>query len=110
MNRVLGTTFEAYNSPSESRGENYAAQAGKRPAEYVGNDNFKIYGGDKDRFITVIDKRTGFVEAFFDKTPKVTGLVQIPNVPLNPQSTAYQQRQTFYQYLGANQPSYKAGR
>lgn len=89
-------------------GRNVANLVGKRPAEYEGNPNYTIHGGADDRFITVIDNRTGFVEAFWDNHPHVgpIPMPQLDNRPIDPESTEYRQRQQFYEYLGAN----KAGR
>lgn len=80
-------------------------RVGKRPAEFVGNPDYTLYGGEKDRFITVVDNRTGFVEAFWDNRPRVGPLrvPQIPNRPLEPGSREARLRQKFYQDLGANQ-------
>jgi hypothetical protein len=85
-------------------GRDVANLVGKRPAEFANDPNYTTYGGGKDRFVTVIDNRTGFVEAFYDRNPRigVMPLRQLPNVPLAKDSLAYQQRQTFYNYLGAN--------
>lgn len=80
-------------------------RVGKRPAEFVGNPDYTLYGGEKDRFVTVIDNRTGFVEAFWDNRPRVGPMrvPQIPNRPLEPGSREARLRQKFYQDLGANQ-------
>lgn len=85
-------------------GRNVANLVGKRPAEFVGDPNYTVYGGPGDRFITVIDKRTGFVEAFWDNSPRMgmMPMPQIPNQPLAKDSTEYHQRKHFYEYLGAN--------
>jgi hypothetical protein len=88
--------------------QNYGAVVanlvGKRPAEYASDPNYTVTGGSTDRFVTVIDNRTGFVEAFFDRHPRLGGvpLPQLPNEKLPSDGLAYQQRQTFYKYLGAN--------
>lgn len=85
-------------------GRNVANLVGKRPAEFAGDPNYKIFGSEADRFITVVDRRTGFVEAFWDNRPKM-GLMpmpQIPNHPMDPESTEFAQRKHFYDYLGAN--------
>lgn len=86
---------------------NVSHLVGKRPAEFEGNPNYTIHGTKEDRFITVIDNRNGFVEAFWDNHPPPLGMLpvrQLPNEPLDPESTAYAQRQRFYRDLGANQP------
>ena len=81
-----------------------AYQVGKRPAEYVDNPNYQIYGGSQDRFITVIDKKTGFVEAFWDNNPQLNGtsIDQLRNERIAPDSIVEYQRKEFYKYLGAN--------
>ncbi len=80
-------------------------RVGKRPAEFVGNPDYTLYGTEKDRFITVVDNRTGFVEAFWDNRPRVGPMrvPQIPNRPLEAGSREARLRQKFYQDLGANQ-------
>jgi len=84
-------------------GRNVANLVGKRPAEYANNPNYTIHGGAGDRFITVIDKSNGFVEAFYDKQA-LGGVFQLANKPLPTDSLAYYQRQQFYKFLGANLP------
>lgn len=87
-------------------GRNVANLVGKRPAEYEGNPNFTIHGDAASRFITVIDNRSGLVEAFWDNHPHV-GLIPMPqlaNRPMDPNSTEHHQRHELYRYLGANKP------
>lgn len=59
-----------------------------------------------DLFITVVDNKTGFIEAFWDKRPRIAGgwvpMRQLPNVPLDKNSPEYQQRKKLYEDLGAN--------
>ena len=80
-------------------------RVGKRPAEFDNNPNYTIHGNEKNRFITVVDNRTGFVEAFWDNRPRVgpVRVPQIPNRPIDPESREGRLRQKFYQDLGANQ-------
>jgi hypothetical protein len=87
-------------------GRNLNSLVGKRPAEFEGDPDYTIHGGEKDRFLTVVDNRTGFIEAFWDKRPRITGglipLRQLPNKPLDKNSPEYQQRKKLYEQLGAN--------
>lgn len=83
---------------------NVSHYIGKRPAEFAGNPNYEIHGTSADRFITVIDKRTGFVEAFWDNKPRC-GLLPMPqlkNEPIQPDSPEYRRRHDLYEVLGAN--------
>ena len=86
-------------------GENTILQVGKRPAEFKDDPNYHTYGGEHDRFITVIDKRTGHVEAFWDNKPKFGQLPapQLSNEPLPKDSPKFVQRNFLFQKLGANQ-------
>lgn len=64
-----------------------------------------IHGGDKDRFITMVDNKTGFIEAFWDKRPRIAGhlpLRQIANKPMAEDSPEYRQRKKLYEELVAN--------
>lgn len=83
---------------------NYGYLIGKRPAEYADDPRFKILGGEKDRFITVVNKETGFVECFFDQQPRISGfpIPQIPNQPIQPDSQEFARRQRLCQDLGAD--------
>lgn len=83
---------------------NYGYLIGKRPAEYADDPRFKILGGENDRFLTVINKETGFVECFFDRQPRISGLPipQIPNEPIDKDSQEFARRQRLCQQLGAN--------
>lgn len=83
---------------------NYGYLIGKRPAEFADDPRFQILGGEKDRFLTVVNKETGFVECFFDKQPRVASIPipQIPNEPLLPDSQEYARRQRLCQELGAD--------
>ena len=85
--------------------ENMSRQVGKRPSEFVNDPRYQVHGGPNDRFVTVIDKRTGFVEAFWDRSPRMgpLRLPQVPDEPLAKDSAGYVQRQRFYEFLGANQ-------
>ncbi len=78
---------------------------GKRPAEFADDPNYAIFGGIDDRFVTVLDKRTGFVEAFYDRKPNMAGIPmpQLPNKKLDPNSPVFTQRIRLYDKLGANQ-------
>lgn len=99
---VPNTSFLGLNQD----GRNLNSLAGKRPAEFANDPNYTIHGGDKDRFITVVDNKTGFIEAFWDKRPRIAGgwvpMRQLPNVPLDKNSPEYQQRKKLYEDLGAN--------
>lgn len=90
------------NPLSEER--NYGYLIGKRPAEFADDPRFQILGGEKDRFLTVVNKETGFVECFFDKQPRIASfpIPQIPNEPISHDSQEYQRRQRLCQELGAN--------
>jgi hypothetical protein len=85
---------------------NVSSLVGKRPAEFAGDPNYTIHGGENDRFITVVDNRTGFIEAFWDKRPRIAGgyfpLRQLPNCAIAKDSPEYRQRRNLYQELGAN--------
>jgi hypothetical protein len=83
---------------------NVSHYIGKRPAEFADNPNYEIHGTSQNRFITVIDKRTGFVEAFWDNKPRcgLLPMPQIKNEPIRPDSPEYRRRQELYQVLGAN--------
>lgn len=83
---------------------NFSHYVGKRPSEFAGNPDYEIHGGPQDRFVTVVDKRTGFVEAFWDKKPKC-GLLPMPQLkdePIQPDSPENRRRQELYSALGAN--------
>ncbi len=99
---VPNTSFLGLNED----GRNLNSLAGKRPAEFADDPNFTIHGGDKDRFLTVVDNRTGFIEAFWDKRPRIAGglvpLRQLPNKALAKDSPEYAQRKVLYESLGAN--------
>jgi hypothetical protein len=84
--------------------QNMSRQVGKRPSEYANDSNFQVHGGPKDRFVTVVDKRTGHVECFWDRSPRMgpLPLPQLPDEPLAKDSAGFKQRQTFYEFLGAN--------
>lgn len=87
-------------------GRNLNSLVGKRPAEFEGDPDFTIHGEAKDRFLTVVDNRTGFIEAFWDRSPRIVGgwlpLRQIANEPIAKDSPEYRQRKTLYESLGAN--------
>lgn len=99
---VPNTSFLGLNKD----GRNLNSLAGKRPAEFADDPNFTIHGGDEDRFLTVVDNRTGFIEAFWDKRPRIAGgiipLRQLPNKAIAKDSPEYQQRKKLYSDLGAN--------
>lgn len=99
---VPNTSFLGLNQD----GRNLNSLVGKRPAEFENDPNYTIHGGDKDRFLTVVDNKTGFVEAFWDKHPRIAGgwipMRQLPNKPLDKNSPEYQQRKKLYEDLGAN--------
>jgi hypothetical protein len=83
---------------------NVSHYIGKRPAEFAGNPNYTTHGGPGDRFITVVDNRTGFIEAFWDNKP-YCGLLpmpQLPNRPMESGSPEHQRRHQLYDVLGAN--------
>ncbi len=85
-------------------GFNTILQTGKRPAEFANDPNYEIHGDSSTRFITVVDKRTGFVEAFWDNQPKF-GPVRVPqltNKALDHDSPEFKQRNFLYDKLGAN--------
>ena len=86
-------------------GENTILQVGKRPAEFQNDPNYHTFGSKDDRFITVIDKRTGHVEAFWDNKPKFGKLPapQLQNEALPKDSPKFVQRNFLFQKLGANQ-------
>jgi hypothetical protein len=83
---------------------NVSHYIGKRPAEYAGDPNYTIHGGEGDRFITVLDNRTGFVEAFWDNQPYCGPLPmpQLKNEPLEVGSPEYRRRHQLYDLMGAN--------
>ena len=83
---------------------NYGYLIGKRPAEFANDPRFQVLGGEKDRFLTVINKETGFVECFFDQQPRIAGIPipQIPNQPIQPGSQELQRRHRLCQELGAD--------
>jgi hypothetical protein len=91
-----------FNPLSDER--NYGYLIGKRPAEFADDPRFEVRGGEKDRFLTVLDRETGFVECFFDKQPKVgpVPIPQIPNQPIDPDSQEFARRQRLCADLGAN--------
>ena len=91
-----------FNPLSDER--NYGYLIGKRPAEYENDPRFKIVGGEKDRFLTVINKETGFVECFLDKQPRISAvpIPQIPNEPVSLDSQEFGRRQRLCRDLGAN--------
>lgn len=99
---VPNTSFLGLNQD----GRNLNSLVGKRPAEFAGDPNYTIHGGEEDRFVTVVDNRTGFIEAFWDKRPRIAGglvpLRQLPDQALDKGSPEYQQRKKLYQELGAN--------
>lgn len=99
---VPNTSFLGLNED----GRNLNSLVGKRPAEFAGDPDFTIHGGDKDRFLTVVDNRTGFIEAFWDRRPRIVGgwlpLRQIANEPISKESPEYRQRKKLYETLGAN--------
>ena len=83
---------------------NVSHHIGKRPAEFSDHPDYVIHGGDEDRFITVIDNRTGFVEAFWDNKPSCGPLPmpQLRNRPIEVGSPEYRRRHQLYDALGAN--------
>ena len=85
-------------------GRNTILLVGKRPAEFANNPDYKIYGGKNDRFVTVINKKSGHVEAFWDNQPRFGKLraPQLENVPIDKDSASFVQRNFLYQKLGAN--------
>jgi hypothetical protein len=85
-------------------GRNVSHLIGKRPTEFENNPRYQVYDEPDSRFITVYDKQTNFVEAFWDKKPHVSVLPmpQLPNEPLEPGSPAMLRRKTLYSSLGAN--------
>jgi hypothetical protein len=99
---VPNTSFLGLNQD----GRNLNSLVGKRPAEFANDPNYTIKGGDDDRFITVVDNKTGFIEAFWDKRPRITGglvpLRQLPNKAIEKDSPEYRQRKKLYEELGAN--------
>lgn len=95
-----------FNPSSDER--NYGYLIGKRPAEFANDPRFQVIGGEKDRFLTVVNKKTGFVECFFDKQPRVASLPipQIPDEPILADSQEYARRQRLCRELGANGQSF----
>ncbi len=85
-------------------GRNVSHLIGKRPAEFANNPNYEIHGASDDRFIIVKDKRTGFIEAFWDKKPHVSlmPMPQLDNEPIEHGSPEMLRRKTLYNSLGAN--------
>ena len=85
-------------------GLNTILRVGKRPAEFAHDPNYELYGDESTRFITVVDKRTGFVEAFWDNKPKFGKLrvPQLENKPIDDDSPLFLQRNLLYEKLGAN--------
>lgn len=97
---VPNTSFLGLNSDLR----NVSHYIGKRPAEFANHPDYAVHGGPKDRFITVVDKRTGFVEAFWDNRP-FCGLLPMPqlkNEPMQSGSPEHQRRHQLYATLGAN--------
>lgn len=88
-------------------GKNTILRVGKRPAEYENNPNYQIHGSAEERFITVVDKNTGFVEAFWDNKPSNSGIPvpQLRNKPVAKDSPVFKQRNFLYDKLGANIPA-----
>jgi hypothetical protein len=85
-------------------GLNTILRVGKRPAEFAQDPNYEIHGDKSTRFITVVDKRTGFVEAFWDNKPKF-GKMRVPqldNEAIDHDSPVFKQRNFLYDKLGAN--------
>ncbi|WP_413575226.1 hypothetical protein ACLVWU_13075 [Bdellovibrio sp. HCB290] len=86
---------------------------GKRPADYAGNSNFTIYTSKEGRFVTVIDNRTGKVEAFIDKDARPLGmLTQITDVALTENDPEYYERLWTWEFMQGNQDTaqeYNAG-
>ena len=98
---IPNTSFLGLNQD----GRNLNSLIGKRPAEFENDPNYTIHGGEKDRFITVVDNKTGFIEAFWDKRPRIANhfpLRQLPNKALAKDSPEYAQRKKLYEELGAN--------
>lgn len=85
-------------------GSQVARQVGKRPSEFRDNPDFTVHESKQSRFITVIDNKTGHVEAFWDKEPKVAGISvpQLPDEPLPKDSLAAARRGALFLKLGAN--------
>ncbi len=85
-------------------GLNRILQVGKRPAEFAKDPNYQTYGDKSTRFITVVDKRTGFVEAFWDNEPKFgkARVPQLANEAVSHESPTFKQRNFLYDKLGAN--------
>lgn len=85
-------------------GLNTILRVGKRPAEFAEDPNYETHGNEDTRFITVVDKRTGFVEAFWDNKPKF-GMMRVPqldNKVIERDSPVFKQRNFLYDKLGAN--------
>lgn len=104
VGQSVNKTLAAHMFGLPTDGSQAALEVGKRPAEFEGNPRYKIHGGEKDRFLTVVDKETGHVEAFWDKKPKIGGVrvPQLPNKPLHRDSNAYARRYELFKKLGAN--------
>lgn len=98
---VPNTSFLGLNED----GRNLNSLVGKRPAEFENDPDFTVHGGEKDRFTVVVDNKTGFIEAFWDKKPRIAEFVrvrQIANKPIAKDSPEYRQRKKLYEGLGAN--------
>ncbi|MBO9666098.1 MAG: hypothetical protein J7501_04735 [Bdellovibrio sp.] len=77
---------------------------GKRPADYAGNPNFSTFVSKEDRFVTVVDKRTCKVEAFFDRKTTALGVVgQIEDRALVPSEADYHERLWIWEFMQGNQ-------
>ncbi|WP_413584810.1 hypothetical protein [Bdellovibrio sp. HCB274] len=77
---------------------------GKRPADFAGNPNFAIYTSKEGRFVTVIDNRTGKVEAFIDNDARPLGvLTQIADVALTENDPEYYERLWIWEFMQGNQ-------
>ena len=77
---------------------------GKRPSEFKDHPRYDVQDSKDARFVTVIDKKTGKVEAFFDKQAAVVGTFgQIADQPLSPADQAWHTRAALWEYMQANQ-------
>ncbi|MFO0727539.1 MAG: hypothetical protein U1E65_27425 [Myxococcota bacterium] len=81
-----------------------AAQNGKRPSEFRNHRRYDLRESTDKRFVTVLDKKTGKVEAFFDKKALVAGVFsQIEDQPLTPGERRFHERAALWEMMQANQ-------
>lgn len=80
------------------------AENGKRPSEFLKHRRYEVQDSAEGRFTTVIDRKTGKVEVFFDREALIMGtFAQIADVPLSPSDRQWHERAALWEMMHANQ-------